>query len=113
MTLPFADRAFIAPEKLHDYLLSPIHPTGAAKAAAFTSVGYSHTEWRVLQHDLMGLAQSADAVILRRSAHGQKFVVRGILHGPSGRPLSVTTVWIVRDGEQFPRFVTAYPRRSV
>ena len=42
---------------------------------------------------------------------GQKFELRGIVQTPSGRPLRVVTIWIIRAGEKFPRFVTAYPGR--
>lgn len=31
------------------------------------------------------------------------------LVGPSGRSADVLSVWIVRTGEELPRFVTAYP----
>jgi hypothetical protein len=30
-------------------------------------------------------------------------------HGPAGRDARIVVVWIILDGEQFPRFVTAYP----
>ena len=43
------------------------------------------------------------------SNFGQKYEVNGILRGPSGREARVTTVWIVKNGEDFPRFVTVYP----
>ena len=35
--------------------------------------------------------------------------VNGILRGPSGREARVTTIWIVKTGEGFPRLVTIYP----
>jgi hypothetical protein len=38
-----------------------------------------------------------------------KYVVGGTLNGPSGAVADVVTVWIVLDGEDIPRFVTAYP----
>jgi hypothetical protein len=112
MKLPFADRAVIAPEKLRDYLLSPTHPTGAAKAVVFTSVGYERDGWWLLQHDLKDLARANEADDFGYGRYGQKFAVRGILHGPAGQALSIVTIWMVRHGERFPRFVTAYPRRS-
>src|SRR5688572_13331811 len=106
MKLPHADEAVIASEKLHDYLLSPFHPIGAAKAAAFTAVGYTRDGWWLLERDLRNLALINEAEDLGRGPFGQKFIVLGILHGPYKRSLSVTTVWIVRHGEQSPRFVT-------
>jgi hypothetical protein len=41
--------------------------------------------------------------------YGQKYAIRATLVGPSGSSADVTSVWIVRTGEDFPRFVTAYP----
>jgi hypothetical protein len=43
------------------------------------------------------------------STFGQKYEVNGILRGPSGREARVTTIWIVKNGEDFPRLVTVYP----
>ena len=34
---------------------------------------------------------------------------RGILSGPSGKEAEVVSVWIVLDGENILRFVTAFP----
>jgi hypothetical protein len=36
-------------------------------------------------------------------------VIRDTLTGPAGRSAQVVTVWVVRVGEDFARFVTAYP----
>ena len=41
--------------------------------------------------------------------YGQKYLVRGILKGPSGKAAEVVTVWIILSGEGVPRFVTAFP----
>jgi hypothetical protein len=35
--------------------------------------------------------------------------VHGTITGPSGRAAGVVAVWIILNGEDFPRFVTAYP----
>lgn len=112
MKLPFADQAVIPPEKVRDYLLSPVHPFGLHKAIVFAKVGYSQSDWMVLKRDLELLARTGDAEERPRIAHGQKFVIRGILQGPNGRALAVATVWIVPDGKQYPRLVTAYPGRA-
>lgn len=38
----------------------------------------------------------------------QKYVVRGTIHGAMAAA-AIVSVWIVLHGEDFPRFVTAYP----
>jgi hypothetical protein len=106
--IPGADRAVVEPAKVRDYLLSREHPIGRFKARVFGSAGYRSDNWQQLQRDLQVIAQSADAVLTRAEAYGQFFEIRGILHGPDGT-LPVLTVWILRTGESFPRFVTAYP----
>ena len=109
MKLPRADGAICDATKVRDYLLSREHPIGRAKARFFESLGYSRHEWDVLRAGLMALAATGDAVPGAVSAFGQPYAVRGILRGPSGRAAPVATVWMVRSGEDVPRFVTAYP----
>ena len=43
----------------------------------------------------------------KRNAYGQKYVIDFEM-SHSGRVAEVRTVWIVRDDENFPRFVTCY-----
>jgi hypothetical protein len=106
--IPAANRATVDPAKVRDYLLSREHPIGRFKARVFASAGYGSENWQLLQRDLQVIAQSADAVRTRSETYGQFFEIRAILHGPDGT-LPVLTMWILRTGESFPRFVTAYP----
>ncbi len=110
MNLPNVDGATVDPAKIRDYLLSTSHPVGRFKAAFFISLGYSVDQWEVLREDILMLARSGTAVPGRPSPRGRKFEVDGTLKGPSGRLVAVRTVWILRSSEQFPRFVTAFPR---
>ena len=109
MNLPAADRALIEPQKLREYLLSTEHPVGRFKAAFFGRMGYSRQGWQRLQMDILQLARLGIAVEGQMSNFGQKYEVNGILRGPSGREARVTTIWIVKSGEDFPRLVTFYP----
>ena len=43
---------------------------------------------------------------------GQKYGIRARLEGPSGASADIVSAWVVRTGEEFPRFVTAYPEGS-
>jgi hypothetical protein len=107
--LPNADRAVVQPEKVRDYLLSPLHPIGRFKAAVFGSIGFSGEQWRNLQLWLLELSRSGDATPGQESAHGQKFEIRATLVEPNGRTLAIVSVWMVLVGEDFPRFITAFP----
>src|SRR5690606_24964500 len=106
--LPNPNKAIIEPAKIRDYLLSPDHPVGRYKAAYFRSLGYSKETWQYLEADIRRLA-TFDATRIEVSDYGEKFTVRGTLVAPNGKSASTITVWIVRSGEDFPRFVTAYP----
>jgi hypothetical protein len=109
MVLSGAEHAVVDPAKVRDYLLSHEHPIGRFKAIFFESLGYLQTDWPRLQSDLMDLCRSRDAIEGQDSQFGRKYLVRGTLKGPSGRQAQVVSVWVVLVGEQFPRFVTAYP----
>jgi len=109
MLLPNPGRAVVDDAKVRDYLLSPEHPDGRAKARALERYGYRRDAWRLLQADLLAIAKSAAAVFVSHSPHGRKYLVSATLRGPAGRELFLMTVWIVRSDEDFPRFVTAYP----
>jgi len=107
--LPAADRAYIDPQKLQDYILSSEHPVGRFKAEFFARLGYSQSDWRRLEADILQIARSGTALERQGTRFGRKYEVGGILRGPSGREARVTTVWIVKNGEDYPRLVTAYP----
>lgn len=112
MQIPNADRAVIDPAKLRAYLLSSSHPVGRFKAAFFLGLGYSAQDWRRLEADLRSQHLSKDATAEGRTSYGQKYAIRAILVGPAGRAAEVVSVWVVRTGEEVPRFVTAYPGGS-
>src|SRR5690606_24284245 len=102
------DKAFIDPEKLRDYLLSTDHPVGRFKARFFRSLGFSRDHWEELESALRDFV-SLDAEFIDENEYGVKYTIRGTLAGPMGASASTVTVWFIRRGEDFPRFVTAYP----
>ena len=64
----------------------------------------------------MAALQQAVAKFARQDARlgdvtrfGQKYVVDGTIVGPTGRSAPLVVVWIILAGEDYPRFVTAYP----
>ena len=109
MRLPNADRAVIDQAKLHGYLLSLNHPVGRFKAAFFLTLGYTPEDWRQLEADFRGQHLTQDATLDEHTQYGQKYVIRATLVGPTGNSAEVVSVWVVRTGEEFPRFLTAYP----
>jgi len=112
LQIPNADRAVIDPAKLRDYLLSRTHPVGRFKAAFFLSLGYSAENWARFETDLRSQHLPENAMTDESTRYGQKYLIRATLIGPNGSTAAVVSVWVVRSGEDFPRFVTAYPEVS-
>lgn len=110
MKLPGVERAFINPAKVRDYLLSPEHPIGRSKAEIFRGMGYSRDNWQQLSADLLKLAQNGEAEPQEATEYGQKYAVDGFLQGPRPRVMNTRTAWIILLEEDFPRFLTAFPR---
>jgi hypothetical protein len=108
MRLPHAESAVIDSRKLTLYLLSTEHISGRYKAAYFGQAGFSIRHWELLAGELRRLALE-EAERGERTPFGQKYLTRGRIVGPTGRALTVTAVWIVLNGEEIPRLVTAYP----
>jgi hypothetical protein len=106
--LPNAHKAIIKPEKLQYYLLSPTHLEGKYKAAFFQNLGYDASAWEILENDIKILILSNDAVRQKSSSHGTYYIVKGKVTSPSGNTFNIQTVWIILNGEDIPRFVTAY-----
>ena len=109
MILPNAKKAIIPPEKITDYLLSFSHPVGRFKAVFFNSLGYSIDNWELLSNDLRSILQNP-AKKREKSGYGQKYEINGKIVGPLKKTADLTTVWIILKDEEYPRFVTAYPR---
>ena len=111
MLLPNPDRALIDPVKLHGYLLSTTHPIGRFKARFFAALGFTVERWQELDAALRRQHLTHDADFRGIGPHGQLFTIQAMLEGPLGSA-SVTSVWLVRTGDDHARFVTAYPGGS-
>lgn len=109
MRLPNADQAIIDPQKIREYLLSSEHPLGRHKAHFFTRLGFVREGWQGLRDQLESIALQEEAEVAEQTDYGQKYVVRGTIVGTLGLQAKVLTAWIVLNGEDVPRFVTAYP----
>ena len=108
MLLPNPDRAVIDPVKLHGYLLSATHPLGRFKARFFAALGFTADRWVDLDAALRAQHLGRDTEAGPVEFYGQVFTIRAMLKGPTGTS-AVVSVWLVRRGEDHPRFVTAYP----
>ena len=107
MKMPNADRAFVDIDKLTQYCLSPSHPRGRHKARMFESaLGITAADADMLRDALLAAATD-DCVPGEVDEYGRRYVIDFEMSGPHG-DATVRSAWIVRDGEDFPRFVSCY-----
>lgn len=109
MQIPNAPLAFVAADKIADYLLNELHPVGGAKARWFLSLGYHASHPERLEADLLNVAQLGEKFDTQVSRFGIKYIVVGPIVTPSGKSVNVRTVWIVEPDDPRPRFVTVVP----
>ena len=109
MKLPNAEHAIIPSDKLTDYLLSKSHLIGRWKARFFLSIGFSEAKADELQDALMYVAKTGEVKSATTTDFGIKYVVEGVISGPSGRRAVIRTVWVIETGQDRPRLITAYP----
>lgn len=112
MKLPNGEHALVETEKVRDYLLNVAHPDGFGKAAFFTAMGFQSEAWEVLADALRQVALDSPVTNSMTSAHGQKYIVDGVIRSPMGQTAMARTIWIVDKGGDRPRLVTAYPREQ-
>ena len=92
--------------------VSPDHPRGKHKAAFFNSFGFTLASWHVLMDALLLHARTYPAEPTEQTAFGEAHEAVGRLTTPDGRTPVVLVVWFFRNGEDFPRFVTAVPSKE-
>ncbi|MBI4084847.1 MAG: hypothetical protein HY431_02975 [Candidatus Levybacteria bacterium] len=109
MKLPYRKNVSIPREKLTKYLLSETHPVGSSKAKFFRSLGFDETNVDKLTESFSRISQASDVKEVRKLFYGINYVIDGTMETPSGKTVTITTVWFIKTGQNEPRFVTAYP----
>ena len=106
--VPNAAYAIFDIRKIADYCLSPVHARGRHKARVFRdALGLTRSDAEWLQTALLEGLQDGDALELSSDEAGTRWRV-DMPVTRHGRSAVVRTVWIVRRGEQVPRFVTCW-----
>ena len=111
MRLPNAQHARVERNKISGYLLSHTNPRGRHRAALFLRFGFSIDRWREFAAALRLHSQSNDVVMVVETIHGPRYYVDGAIETPDRRNPRVRTVWQVDHGKDYPRFITAFPRK--
>lgn len=106
--LPNHERAIFDLRKLADYCLDPAHPRGRHKARVFREalgIGRSDAAW--LRRELLAALTDGDATELSADAFGQRWRLDVLLARQERRAV-IRTLWLIRTGEDNPRFVTCW-----
>jgi hypothetical protein len=109
MKLPNAVKAVVEREKIADYLLNASHPDNGGKAKFFEGLGFRRDAWAELATAFGKVALESAVCQTEQTPHGRKYVIVGKIESPSGKTSTVQTIWIVDQGFDVPRLVTAYP----
>lgn len=102
------NRAILDVRKLEDYCLSPSHPRGRHKARVFREtldLERSDAPW--LRDVFLEAVRSGQALHLATDAWGTHWRLDTTIRR-HGKSAVVRTIWIVRTGEDVPRFVTCW-----
>lgn len=110
MLVPDAEHAIIAPEKLTDYLLNPVHRRGAAKARLLLSLGYQRENPERLANDLRRDHLTQPIHGRSYNAYGECFEILAPIDTPSGRRVRFQSIWQIDHGTDRPRLITMYAR---
>jgi hypothetical protein len=105
---PVFASAILDLRKIENYCLNPEHPRGRHKARVFRdSLAIERTDAAWLRDNLLTAVRQTEAVQLGADAFGTRWRVDAPITRHD-RTAMIRTVWIVRTGENAPRFVTCW-----
>jgi hypothetical protein len=108
LKLPNPENAVVETRKLRDYCLSPEHPRGRHKARVFASaLGLTVDDSQELRRALLAAALSEEALVAEEDQYGQRYMLDFEMSTEMGSAV-VRSVWMVRSGEDFPRFTSCW-----
>jgi hypothetical protein len=101
-------QAILELRKLEDYCLNPGHPRGRHKARVFRDalgIGRSDASW--LRERLLAAGRDGEAIEVAGDRSGRRWRI-DVPVTRQEKSAVIRTIWIVRTGEQTPRFVTCW-----
>lgn len=94
-------------EKFTEYLLNPAKDPGKAKGFE-TALGYTVGDADAMSENISSHYDPDSFEFVRYNGYGNQYQQIMTLEGPNGKTADIITAWIVKDGEDFPRLVTAH-----
>lgn len=108
MKLPNGERAFVDVRKLRNYCFNAEHPRGQHKARVFRSaLGWTAEKADDIRHRLLEAVLVEDTAFLGADDYGQRYAVDFPVQGLDAI-VTIRSLWIIRHGEDFPRFTSCY-----
>jgi hypothetical protein len=106
--LPNPEKAVVETRKLRDYCLSPEHPRGRQRARVFASaLGLTVEDSQELRRALLAAALSEEALVAEEDQYGQRYMLDFETGTEMGSAVA-SSGWMVRSGEDFPRFTSCW-----
>ena len=82
---------------------------GKAKAKFFMGWGFSLEKRNLLSQSLLQHPVEHEVIKIESNDFGKKYIVECGLTTPNGYSSCIRSIWIIDNGENIPRLVTAYP----
>ncbi len=102
------DRAILDIAKIKDYCLNPHHPVGRHKARVFRdALGIGRSDARALGGEFLAAARWIAPVPAGADRWGPRWSIDVVITRQDKRAV-VRTIWMLRNGEDIPRFVTCW-----
>lgn len=106
--LPNKERAVVPPGKLVDYLLDLNHEDGGSKAKFFIHIlGFTRNKPKELEREFLRIAYTGTVSEKKPEPLGDYFIIIDKV-----RDYGVKTVWMVKNGRDFPELISAYPHKE-
>ena len=109
MKIPNNNLSFVADNKITDYLLSEVHEIGKYKADFFKRFGFDISDIEKFKGSLIQHSIDRDIEITKDTDFGIKYELKCKIKTPDDRNPCIVSVWIVENGQEAPKLVTAYP----
>jgi len=111
MKIPNNNLSFVADNKIRNYLLSDIHEIGKHKADFFKRFGFDLSDVETFKVSLIQHSIDRDIEKTKDLDFGIKYELKCEIKTPDERNPCIVTVWIVENGQEEPKLVTAYPAK--
>ena len=109
MKIPNNDQSFVADNKITDYLLNDNHELGRHKADFFKRFGFDPDDVATFKSSLIQHSIERDIENKKDTDFGTKYELKCKIKTPDERNPCIVTVWIIENGQEEPKLVTAFP----